>query len=59
MCDFRAKFVGAVSKNVFCKDLPPCEKSGLGVVICHKGVCVQTLTSIGVTVPEIRAGPKV
>ena len=36
LCDFRAKYVGAVSKNVFSKNQPhggargvPCEKPGL------------------------------
>ena len=47
--DFRAKSVGAVSKNVFCKNLPyggaregPCERAGLEVVICHlTSVCAE------------------
>ena len=47
--DFRAKSVGAVSKNVFCKNRPhggarggPCEKAGLEVVICHpRSVCAK------------------
>ena len=37
LCDYREKSVRAVSKNMFCKDLPdggarggPCEKSGHG-----------------------------
>ena len=47
--DFRAKSVGAVSKNVFCKNRPyggarggPGEKAGLEVVICHpRSVCAK------------------
>ena len=49
LCDFRAKSVGAVSKNVFYKKRPdggarggPCEKSGLEVVIWHpRSVCAK------------------
>ena len=47
--DFRAKSVGAVSKNVFCKNRPDggarrgaCEESGAEVVICHpRSVCAK------------------
>ena len=49
LCDFRAKSVGAVSKNVFCKNWPhggarrrQCEKAGLEVAICHpRSVCAK------------------
>ena len=49
LCDFRAKSVGAVSKNVFNKKRPgggtrggPYEKAGLEVVICHpRSVCAK------------------
>ena len=47
--NFRAKSVGAVSKNVFCKKLPhsgarrgPCEKSGVEVVVSQpRSVCAK------------------
>ena len=71
LCDFRAKCVRAVSKNVFSKGRPdcvsrrgPCEKSGVrGFHLASKEhVCVQSMAWIGATfVPtfEIRLGPKV
>ena len=60
--DFRAKSVGAVSKNVFYQKRPdggarggPCEKSGCDLApkecVC---VCVQSLAWIGATVPKIK-----
>ena len=67
MRDFWRKSVGAVSKkSVLDYNLPgggarggPCDKSGLEVVICTQGVCVQSLALIGAMVAEIRVGPKV